>query len=175
MIAFLWQSTKSCSSASTERPTIGNLSLAEVTWPAIFNVLVWMNEWWSYLDWNPNLSGGEMGLSLLGVLFLYNGLSFWVSRVLNSTMFESWAIIGPYPSWWVFNVLLLLLQVMHVFWAYLIFRIAFKAIMRGKVRSVSKFDFFFLRFVKSKAKAVFCGFVMKIWVTWRLVASVDLT
>ncbi|XP_017306282.1 ceramide synthase 5 isoform X1 [Ictalurus punctatus] len=55
---------------------------------------------------------------------------FWI---LNSTMFESWEIIGPYPSWWLFNVLLLVLQVLHIIWSYLIVRIAFKAIMRGKV------------------------------------------
>ncbi|XP_043979017.1 ceramide synthase 5 [Gambusia affinis] len=77
---------------------------------------------------------------LCDCLFIVFSVVFFITRlviypvwVLNSTMFESWAIIGPYPSWWVFNVLLLLLQVMHVFWAYLIFRIAFKAIMRGKV------------------------------------------
>lgn len=54
-------------------------------------------------------------------------------RILNSTMFESWAIVGPYPSWWVFNVLLLVLQVLHIIWSYLIARIAVKAVLRGKV------------------------------------------
>lgn len=55
------------------------------------------------------------------------------SRVLNSTMFESWAIVGPYPSWWLFNFLLLVLQVLHIIWSYLIARIAVKALLRGKV------------------------------------------
>ncbi|KAF5908865.1 ceramide synthase 5, partial [Clarias magur] len=54
---------------------------------------------------------------------------FWI---LNSTMFESWEIIGPYTSWWVFNSLLLVLQVLHIIWSYLIVRLALKAIMRGK-------------------------------------------
>lgn len=48
-------------------------------------------------------------------------------------MFESWAIVGPYPSWWLFNSLLLVLQVLHIIWAYLIARIALKAMLRGKV------------------------------------------
>lgn len=48
-------------------------------------------------------------------------------------MFESWAIVGPYPSWWLFNFLLLVLQVLHVIWSYLIARIAVKALLRGKV------------------------------------------
>lgn len=55
------------------------------------------------------------------------------SRILNSTMFESWAIVGPYPSWWLFNFLLLVLQVLHIIWSYLIARIAVKAMLRGKV------------------------------------------
>lgn len=58
---------------------------------------------------------------------------FVFSRVLNSTMFESWAIVGPYPSWWLFNFLLLVLQVLHIIWSYLIARIAVKAMLRGKV------------------------------------------
>lgn len=48
-------------------------------------------------------------------------------------MFESWAIVGPYPSWWLFNSLLLILQVLHIIWSYLIARIALKAMLRGKV------------------------------------------
>ena len=55
-------------------------------------------------------------------------------RILNTTLFESWEMIGPYPSWWLFNGLLLILQVLHVIWSYLIARIAFKALIRGKVR-----------------------------------------
>lgn len=58
---------------------------------------------------------------------------FVFCRVLNSTMFESWAIVGPYPSWWLFNFLLLVLQVLHLIWSYLIARIAVKALLRGKV------------------------------------------
>ena len=55
------------------------------------------------------------------------------SRILNTTLFESWEIIGPYPSWWLFNSLLLVLQVLHVIWSYLIAGIAYKALVRGKV------------------------------------------
>lgn len=55
-------------------------------------------------------------------------------RVLNTTLFESWEIVGPYPSWWFFNLLLLLVQGLNCFWSYLIIKIACKAISRGKVR-----------------------------------------
>ncbi|XP_053564329.1 ceramide synthase 5 isoform X1 [Bombina bombina] len=72
--------------------------------------------------------------------FMFFGLVFVTTRlvvyplwILNTTMFESWELIGPYPSWWVFNGLLLILQVLHVIWSFLIIRIAYKALLRGKV------------------------------------------
>lgn len=62
-------------------------------------------------------------------------MCFWISlRILNTTLFESWELIGPYPSWWLFNGLLVTLQVLHVIWSYLIIRTASKALVRGKVR-----------------------------------------
>ncbi|XP_006783507.1 ceramide synthase 6-like [Neolamprologus brichardi] len=77
---------------------------------------------------------------LCDFLFIVFSVAFFITRlviypiwILNSTMFESWAIVGPYPSWWLFNVLLLVLQVLHIIWSYLIARIAIKAILRGKV------------------------------------------
>ncbi|XP_073325362.1 ceramide synthase 5 [Pagrus major] len=77
---------------------------------------------------------------LCDFLFIVFSVVFFITRlviypiwILNSTMFESWAIVGPYPSWWLFNFLLLVLQVLHIIWFYLIARIAIKAMMRGKV------------------------------------------
>ncbi|XP_057701655.1 ceramide synthase 5 isoform X2 [Corythoichthys intestinalis] len=76
---------------------------------------------------------------LCDVLFMVFSVTFFVTRlivfpfwVFNTTMFESWLIVGPFPSWWLFNVLLLVLQVLHIMWSYLIARIAIKAIMKGK-------------------------------------------
>ncbi|KAF6731740.1 Ceramide synthase 5 [Oryzias melastigma] len=70
---------------------------------------------------------------LFGVVFFITRLVIYPFWVLNSTMFESWTIVGPFPSWWVFNILLLVLQVLHIYWSYLIARIAIKAMLRGKV------------------------------------------
>ncbi|XDV29985.1 hypothetical protein PO909_032997, partial [Leuciscus waleckii] len=76
---------------------------------------------------------------LCNVLFIMFALVFISSRlgvypvwILNTTVFESWEIVGPYPSWWVFNTLLVLLQALHTFWSYLIVRTAYRAISRGK-------------------------------------------
>ncbi|KAJ0023418.1 hypothetical protein NQD34_003318 [Periophthalmus magnuspinnatus] len=80
-------------------------------------------------------------------IFIVFSLVFFVTRliiypiwVLNSTMFESWDIVGPFPSWWVFNSLLLVLQVLHIIWCYLIARIAVKAIAHGKVSNDVRSD-----------------------------------
>ncbi|XP_021490634.1 ceramide synthase 5 isoform X3 [Meriones unguiculatus] len=67
-------------------------------------------------------------------VFMVTRLGVYPLWILNTTLFESWEMIGPYPSWWLFNGLLLILQVLHVIWSYLIARVAFKALIRGKVR-----------------------------------------
>lgn len=54
-------------------------------------------------------------------------------RIVQSVLFESWEIIGPYRAWWLLNGLLLVLQVLHIIWFYLVARIAIKAIFKGKV------------------------------------------
>lgn len=65
---------------------------------------------------------------------VFNDYFLLFLRVLNTTLFESWEIVGPYPSWWVFNLLLLVIQGLNCFWSYLIVKIACKAISKGKVR-----------------------------------------
>uniref|UniRef100_A0AAY4B410 Ceramide synthase 6 n=1 Tax=Denticeps clupeoides TaxID=299321 RepID=A0AAY4B410_9TELE len=84
---------------------------------------------------------------LCNLLFVMFALVFVSSRlgvfpvwVLNSTLFESWELVGPFPSWWVFNLLLLLLLVLHMFWSYLIVKIACRAISRGKAAKWNPLD-----------------------------------
>uniref|UniRef100_A0A3Q3JPV6 Ceramide synthase 5 n=1 Tax=Monopterus albus TaxID=43700 RepID=A0A3Q3JPV6_MONAL len=81
---------------------------------------------------------------LCDFLFITFSVLFFITRfiihplwLLNSTLFESWAIVGPYPSWWLFNFLLLVLQVLHIFWFYFIAHVAVKAMMHGKTQFVS--------------------------------------
>lgn len=66
---------------------------------------------------------------LFSVIFI-----FYFFRIVRSVLLESWEIIGPYRAWWLLNSLLLVLQALHIFWFYLITRIALKAIFKGKVR-----------------------------------------
>ncbi|XP_029409744.1 ceramide synthase 5 isoform X4 [Nannospalax galili] len=77
---------------------------------------------------------------IFSVVFMVTRLGIYPFWILNTTLFESWEMIGPYPSWWLFNGLLLILQVLHVIWSYLIARIAFKALIRGKVSKDDRSD-----------------------------------
>uniref|UniRef100_A0A8C9APS7 Ceramide synthase 6 n=1 Tax=Prolemur simus TaxID=1328070 RepID=A0A8C9APS7_PROSS len=69
---------------------------------------------------------------MFAMVFITTRLGIFPLWVLNTTLFESWEIIGPYPSWWVFNLLLLLIQGLNCFWSYLIIKMACKAVSRGK-------------------------------------------
>ncbi|XP_043939422.1 ceramide synthase 5 [Protopterus annectens] len=77
---------------------------------------------------------------IFSFVFVTTRLGIFPLWILHTTLFESWEIIGPYPSWWLFNVLLLTLQVLHVFWSYLILCIAYKAMVRGKVSKDDRSD-----------------------------------
>ncbi|KAM9831006.1 ceramide synthase 5-like [Syngnathus typhle] len=80
-------------------------------------------------------------------LFVVFSISFFIARlvifpfwIINSVLFESWEMAGPYQAWWVLNGLLLVLQTLHVIWFYLIARIAIKAIFKGKVAKDERSD-----------------------------------
>uniref|UniRef100_A0ACB8G1C9 Uncharacterized protein n=1 Tax=Sphaerodactylus townsendi TaxID=933632 RepID=A0ACB8G1C9_9SAUR len=71
------------------------------------------------------------------VLVLKHPLSKYITEnvlcgILNTTLFELPAVIGTFPSWSIFIILLLVLQVLHYFWTYLIVKAAYKAFSKGK-------------------------------------------
>ena len=55
-------------------------------------------------------------------------------RVLGSTLNEGHYIIGDFPAYYLFNGLLLVLQVLNVFWFCTIFRMVYLAVITGQVR-----------------------------------------
>lgn len=48
---------------------------------------------------------------------------------------ESLGYFRPFGGYYFFNTLLLVLQALHVFWAYLILRMVYKFVFMGKVSS----------------------------------------
>uniref|UniRef100_A0A3Q4AJV5 Uncharacterized protein n=1 Tax=Mola mola TaxID=94237 RepID=A0A3Q4AJV5_MOLML len=78
--------------------------------------------------------------AMFAILFISSRLGVYPVWILNTTLFESWEIVGPYPSWWVFNLLLILLQLLHSFWSYLIVKTVCRAISKGKVSKDDRSD-----------------------------------
>ncbi|CAL1605623.1 unnamed protein product [Knipowitschia caucasica] len=84
---------------------------------------------------------------LCDILFVLFTLVFFITRliifpfwVIHSVLIESWEIVGPYQAWWLLNSLLLVLQVLHIYWFYLITRIAVKSIFKGRVSKDDRSD-----------------------------------
>ncbi|TSK53726.1 Ceramide synthase 4 [Bagarius yarrelli] len=77
---------------------------------------------------------------VFAVVFLGTRLFVFPCRVLYSTFVESLDFFKPFPAYYLFNGLLLVLQALHMFWAYLILRMLYKFIFLGKVEKDERSD-----------------------------------
>lgn len=59
-----------------------------------------------------------------------------LSRVVHTTLVLSLEFFQPFFGYYFFNTLLLVLQALHIFWAYLILRMLYKFVFLGKVRGL---------------------------------------
>ncbi|XP_034989038.1 ceramide synthase 6 isoform X1 [Zootoca vivipara] len=66
------------------------------------------------------------------IIFMITRLGLYPLWVLNTVIFELPEVAGGFPSLTIFITLLLVLQVLHCFWSYLILKAAYKAILKGK-------------------------------------------
>lgn len=57
-------------------------------------------------------------------------------RILYTTFFESIAESGPFFGYYFFNALLATLQLLHVFWSYLVLRMIFNFAIKGQVKDI---------------------------------------
>ena len=55
---------------------------------------------------------------------------FWI---MKNTIIEAPQIVDMFPAYYFFNCLLLLLLSLHIFWTYLILKIAYNSLLVGKV------------------------------------------
>uniref|UniRef100_H3DDK5 Ceramide synthase 4a n=1 Tax=Tetraodon nigroviridis TaxID=99883 RepID=H3DDK5_TETNG len=70
---------------------------------------------------------------VFAAVFLVTRLLVLPVRVLYGTLVVSRRFFQPFYGYYVFNVLLLVLQALHIFWAYLILRMVYKFVFMGKV------------------------------------------
>lgn len=77
---------------------------------------------------------------VFAAVFLVTRLLVLPVRVLYGTLVVSRAFLRPFYGYYFFNVLLLVLQALHVFWAYLILRMVYKFVFMGKVERDERSD-----------------------------------
>ncbi|KAL6469474.1 hypothetical protein MHYP_G00229980 [Metynnis hypsauchen] len=91
----------------------------------------------NYAGWRKTCDGLFV---LFAVVFLVTRLVIFPCRVVYSTTVESLDFFDPFPGYYFFNALLLVLQALHVFWAYLILRMVYKFVFLGKVERDERSD-----------------------------------
>ncbi|ODM88192.1 Ceramide synthase 5 [Orchesella cincta] len=69
------------------------------------------------------------------LLWIITRLGLYPFYVLHGIFFEAPKITNTaFPAFWLFSVLLLLLQFLHIFWTYYIIKIVLDIVLSGKVR-----------------------------------------
>ncbi|KAK7799482.1 hypothetical protein U0070_022606 [Myodes glareolus] len=70
---------------------------------------------------------------IFSLVFFYTRLIFFPTKVLYSTLFDSIKNRSPFFGYYYFNVLLLMLQILHVYWFCLILRMIFSFLWKGQM------------------------------------------
>ncbi|XP_052802967.1 ceramide synthase 2-like isoform X2 [Mya arenaria] len=79
---------------------------------------------------------GEILLGVFIIVWILSRLIYYPVFVLYCSLVEIYAGVEPFPSYYFFNVLLIVLQVMHIIWTYMIARIAFLTISKRELKDV---------------------------------------
>ncbi|XP_026201627.1 ceramide synthase 4a [Anabas testudineus] len=77
---------------------------------------------------------------VFSLVFLVTRLVVFPLRVVHTTMVVSLDFFQPFFGYYFFNALLLVLQLLHIFWAYLILRMVYKFMFLGKVERDERSD-----------------------------------
>ncbi|XP_012687169.1 ceramide synthase 2-like [Clupea harengus] len=77
---------------------------------------------------------------IFAVVFLVTRLVVFPSKIINTTLILSMEIFQPFMGYYFFNALLLVLQALHIFWAWLILRMVYKFLFLGKLEKDERSD-----------------------------------
>nr|XP_057929535.1 ceramide synthase 4a isoform X1 [Doryrhamphus excisus] len=77
---------------------------------------------------------------VFALVFLVTRLVVFPCRVIHTTLIVSLEFFQPFFGYFFFNSLLLVLQALHIFWAYLILRMVYKFAFMGKVERDERSD-----------------------------------
>ncbi|XP_061097433.1 ceramide synthase 2-like [Conger conger] len=74
------------------------------------------------------------------LVFLVTRLLVFPSKVIYTTLVLSMEVFTPFFGYYFFNALLLVLQALHVFWAWLILRMVYKFMFKGMIERDERSD-----------------------------------
>lgn len=77
---------------------------------------------------------------VFAAVFLVTRLVVFPCRIVYTAVVDSLDVFSPYPGYYFFNGLLLVLQALHIFWAWLILRMVHKFVFLGKVERDERSD-----------------------------------
>ncbi|XP_060725333.1 ceramide synthase 2 isoform X1 [Tachysurus vachellii] len=77
---------------------------------------------------------------VFSVVFLVTRLVVFPSKIIYTTLISSMEIFQPFVGYYFFNTLLLVLQFLHIFWAWLILRMIYKFLFLGKLDKDERSD-----------------------------------
>uniref|UniRef100_H2ZH54 Homeobox domain-containing protein n=1 Tax=Ciona savignyi TaxID=51511 RepID=H2ZH54_CIOSA len=84
--------------------------------------------------WADNL------FTLFAVVFIISRLIIYPYCVIHTTWVKSMWLFKPYAGYYFFNALLMILQILHIFWAAIIIKMAIRMVMVGKVEKDARSD-----------------------------------
>lgn len=76
---------------------------------------------------------------VFAVVFLVTRLVIFPSKIIHTTLVLSMEVFEPFAGYYFFNVLLMVLQALHIFWAALILRMIYK-FLKGKLEKDERSD-----------------------------------
>ncbi|XP_029381060.1 ceramide synthase 2-like [Echeneis naucrates] len=76
---------------------------------------------------------------VFAVAFLVTRLVIFPSKIIHTTLVLSMEVFEPFAGYYFFNILLMVLQVLHIFWAGLILRMVYK-FLKGKLEKDERSD-----------------------------------
>ncbi|XP_010892721.2 ceramide synthase 2 [Esox lucius] len=77
---------------------------------------------------------------IFAAVFLVTRLVVFPSKIIHTTLVLSMEVYEPFAGYYFFNLLLMVLQALHVFWAMLILRMAYKFLFLGKLDKDERSD-----------------------------------
>ncbi|XP_046732215.1 ceramide synthase 2 isoform X2 [Silurus meridionalis] len=91
----------------------------------------------NYAGWKKTC---DLLFVVFAVVFLVTRLVVFPSKIIYTTLISSMEVFQPFVGYYFFNSLLLVLQFLHIFWAWLILRMIYKFLFLGKLDKDERSD-----------------------------------